>query len=235
MQSNIKQLPAIYLNDIHKCYGKHDSKVDALKNINLEIANGEFLVICGPSGSGKSTLLNILSGIDKPSLGYVVLLNKLLNDLPEKDLATLRSKHLGFIFQFFNLMPVLNAFDNVFYPLVLNGHFDKKAATERSLHFLDSVGLADMRHRKPGQLSGGQQQRVAIARALAHGPQIVVADEPTGNLDLATGEAILDLMLNINQETGTTFVISTHSTQLKERAGRVVEIRDGELAYDSAR
>jgi len=235
MQSNIKALPAIYLNGIYKRYGNNDNKVDALNNINLEISDGEFLALCGPSGSGKSTLLNILSGIDKPSLGYVVLRNKLLNDLPEKDLASLRSKHLGFIFQFFNLMPVLNAFDNVFYPLVLNGHFDTKAATERSLHFLDSVGLADLRDRKPGQLSGGQQQRVAIARALAHEPQIVVADEPTGNLDLATGEAILDLLLNINQQTGTTFVISTHSTQLQARAGRVVELRDGALAYDSAK
>lgn len=235
MQSNIKALPAIYLNGIYKRYGNNENNVEALSNINLEIANGEFLALCGPSGSGKSTLLNILSGIDKPSLGYVVLLNKLLNDLAEKDLASLRSKHLGFIFQFFNLMPVLNAFDNVFYPLVLNGHFDTKAATERSLHFLDSVGLADLRDRKPGQLSGGQQQRVAIARALAHEPQIVVADEPTGNLDLATGDAILDLLLNINQQTGTTFVISTHSTQLKARAGRVVEIRDGALAYDSAK
>jgi len=235
MQSNIKALPAIYLNGIYKHYGNNENNVEALSNINLEIANGEFLALCGPSGSGKSTLLNILSGIDKPSLGYVVLLNKLLNDLAEKDLASLRSKHLGFIFQFFNLMPVLNAFDNVFYPLVLNGHFDTKAATERSLHFLDSVGLADLRDRKPGQLSGGQQQRVAIARALAHEPQIVVADEPTGNLDLATGDAILDLLLNINQQTGTTFVISTHSTQLKARAGRVVEIRDGALAYDSAK
>ncbi|MNB73196.1 putative ABC transporter ATP-binding protein [compost metagenome] len=235
MQSNIKALPAIYLNGIYKRYGNNENNVEALSNINLEIANGEFLALCGPSGSGKSTLLNILSGIDKPSLGYVVLLNKLLNDLAEKDLASLRSKHLGFIFQFFNLMPVLNAFDNVFYPLVLNGHFDTKAATERSLHCLDSVGLADLRDRKPGQLSGGQQQRVAIARALAHEPQIVVADEPTGNLDLATGDAILDLLLNINQQTGTTFVISTHSTQLKARAGRVVEIRDGGLAYDSAK
>lgn len=235
MQSNIKALPAIYLNGIYKRYGNDENNVEALRNINLEIANGEFLALCGPSGSGKSTLLNILSGIDKPSLGYVVLLNKLLNDLAEKDLASLRSKHLGFIFQFFNLMPVLNAFDNVFYPLVLNGHFDTKAATERSLHFLDSVGLADLRDRKPGQLSGGQQQRVAIARALAHEPQIVVADEPTGNLDLATGDAILDLLLNINQQTGTTFVISTHSTQLKARAGRVVEMKDGALAYDSAK
>lgn len=235
MQSNIKALPAIYLNGIYKRYGNNENNVEALSNINLEIANGEFLALCGPSGSGKSTLLNILSGIDKPSLGYVVLLNKLLNDLAEKDLASLRSKHLGFIFQFFNLMPVLNAFDNVFYPLVLNGHFDTKAATERSLHFLDSVGLADLRDRKPGQLSGGQQQRVAIARALAHEPQIVVADEPTGNLDLATGDAILDLLLNINQQTGTTFVISTHSTQLKARAGRVVEIKDGALAYDSTK
>lgn len=235
MHTNIKQLPAIYLKGIFKSYGTNENKVEALKNIDLDIAAGEFLALCGPSGSGKSTLLNILSGIDKPTAGDVIFLNKLMNALSDNDLATIRSKHLGFIFQFFNLIPVLNVFDNVFYPLVLNGQFDAKAARERSHHYLASVGLAHLRDRKPGQLSGGQQQRVAIARALAHEPQVVVADEPTGNLDLATGEAILDLLQKINQDTGTTFIISTHSTQLKERARRVIEIRDGELAYDSAK
>ena len=233
MRSNIKELPDVFLNGIYKSYSSHENKIDALKNINLEISKGEFIALCGPSGSGKSTLLNILSGIDQPSVGNVFFLNKHLTILPEKDLATIRGKHLGFIFQFFNLIPVLNAFDNVFYPLVLNGHFKSKEAKERSLHFLDSVGLTHMKDRKPGQLSGGQQQRVAIARALAHGPRVVVADEPTGNLDHATGEAILDLLFEINQKTATTFIISTHSTQLKERARRVVEIKDGEIAYDS--
>lgn len=229
MSGIIKELPVIALNNIYKSYGTGEGKVEALKDINLEIAKGEFLALCGPSGSGKSTLLNVLSGIDKPTAGTVMFLKKLLNTMPEEQLSVIRGKHLGFIFQFFNLMPVLNAFDNVFFPLALNGHFTKKEAKERALHFLDSVGLADFIDRKPGQLSGGQQQRVAIARALAHEPQVVIADEPTGNLDLATGEAILDLMLKINQETRTTFIISTHSSQLKERANRVVEIKDGEL------
>lgn len=233
MKSNIKVLPAISLSEIHKSYGAGAGKVDALKNINLDIARGEFLALCGPSGSGKSTLLNILSGIDKPTAGTVMFLNKLLNQLPEEQLSVIRGKHLGFIFQFFNLMPVLNVFDNVYFPLVLNGHFGKKEAKERTLHFLDSVGLSGFIDRKPGQLSGGQQQRVAIARALAHEPKVVIADEPTGNLDLATGEAILDLLLNINQQTGTTFVISTHSSELKARARRVVEIQDGVLVHDS--
>ncbi|NYU08734.1 ABC transporter [Enterobacteriaceae bacterium CCUG 67584] len=233
MSGIIKELPAISLNNIYKSYGTGEGKVEALKDINLEIAKGEFLALCGPSGSGKSTLLNVLSGIDKPTAGTVMFLKKLLNTMPEEQLSVIRGKHLGFIFQFFNLMPVLNAFDNVFFPLVLNGHFTKKEAKERALHFLDSVGLASFMDRKPGQLSGGQQQRVAIARALAHEPQVVIADEPTGNLDLATGEAILDLMLKINQETRTTFIISTHSSQLKERANRVVEIKDGELVNAS--
>lgn len=235
MRSSVKELPAIFLSDIYKSFGSNENKVEALKNINLEIAKGEFMALCGPSGSGKSTLLNTLSGIDKPSSGTVIFLNKMLNDLQADELAAIRSKHLGFIFQFFNLLPVLNVFDNVFYPLVLNGHFSPKEARERTLHFLDSVGLAQLTDRKPGQLSGGQQQRVAIARALAHEPQVVVADEPTGNLDMATGEAILDLLMTINQQTRTTFIISTHSTQLKDRAQRVIEIKDGELAYDSAR
>ena len=229
MSGIIKELPVIALNNIYKSYGTGEGKVEALKDINLEIAKGEFLALCGPSGSGKSTLLNVLSGIDKPTAGTVMFLKKLLNTMPEEQLSVIRGKHLGFIFQFFNLMPVLNAFDNVFFPLALNCHFTKKEAKERALHFLDSVGLAGFIDRKPGQLSGGQQQRVAIARALAHEPQVVIADEPTGNLDLATGEAILDLMLKINQETRTTFIISTHSSQLKERANRVVEIKDGEL------
>lgn len=235
MKNSVNALPAIVLSDISKQFGTGESQVGALKGVNLEIAKGEFIALCGPSGSGKSTLLNILSGIDQPSAGQVIFLNHLLNALPEKEMAAIRGQHLGFIFQFFNLIPVLNVLDNIFYPLVLNGYCDKKEAKARALHALDSVGLAQLARRKPGQLSGGQQQRVAIARALAHQPDVVVADEPTGNLDLATGEAIMDLLLKINQQTQTTFIVSTHSTQLKDRAKRVIEITDGELTYDSAR
>ncbi|TNL06781.1 lipoprotein-releasing system ATP-binding protein LolD [Kosakonia cowanii] len=235
MKNSVNALPAIILSDISKQFGTGESPVSALKGVNLEIAKGEFIALCGPSGSGKSTLLNILSGIDQPSAGQVIFLNHLLNALPEKEMAAIRGQHLGFIFQFFNLIPVLDVLDNIFYPLVLNGYCDKKEAKARALHALDSVGLAQFARRKPGQLSGGQQQRVAIARALAHQPGVVVADEPTGNLDLATGEAIMDLLLKINQQTQTTFIVSTHSTQLKDRAKRVIEITDGELTYDSAR
>ncbi|WP_367163070.1 ABC transporter ATP-binding protein [Kosakonia cowanii] len=235
MKNSVNALPAIVLSDISKQFGTGESQVSALKGVNLEIAKGEFIALCGPSGSGKSTLLNILSGIDQPSAGQVIFLNHLLNALPEKEMAAIRGQHLGFIFQFFNLIPVLNVLDNIFYPLVLNGYCNKKEAKARALHALDSVGLAQLARRKPGQLSGGQQQRVAIARALAHQPDVVVADEPTGNLDLATGEAIMDLLLKINQQTQTTFIVSTHSTQLKDRAKRVIEITDGELTYDSAR
>ena len=234
MANLIKELPAILLIDIFKSYGAGENRVDALKNINLEIKKGEFLALCGPSGSGKSTLLNILSGIDRPTFGTTLFLDKALNNLDESQLSLIRSKHLGFIFQFFNLIPVLSAFDNVYYPLILNENYSKKAASELALHYLERVGLYELRDRKPGQLSGGQQQRVAIARALANNPEIVVADEPTGNLDLATGEAILDLLMQINQDIGTTFIISTHSTQLKDRANRVIEIKDGELVSDSA-
>ena len=235
MKNSVNALPAIVLSDISKQFGTGESQVSALKSVSLEIAKGEFIALCGPSGSGKSTLLNILSGIDQPSAGQVIFLNHLLNDLPEKKMAAIRGQHLGFIFQFFNLIPVLNVLDNIFYPLVLNGYCDRKEAKARALHALDSVGLAQLARRKPGQLSGGQQQRVAIARALAHQPGVVVADEPTGNLDLATGQAIMDLLLKINQQTQTTFIVSTHSTQLKDRAKRVIEITDGELTYDSAR
>ncbi|MFT4274604.1 MAG: ABC transporter ATP-binding protein [Pantoea sp.] len=235
MKNNIRALPAIQLIDVCKSYGFAENKVDALKNINLEIKKGEFLALCGPSGSGKSTLLNVLSGIDKPDAGITLFLNKSLNELHENQLSAVRSRHLGFIFQFFNLIPVLSAFDNVYYPLILNGHFPRKTAQELAWHYLDSVGIRALGDRKPGQLSGGQQQRVAIARALANQPDVVVADEPTGNLDMATGDTILDLLLRINQDTGTTFIISTHSMQLKDRAKRVIEIEDGELVSDSIR
>ncbi|MGP3590094.1 ABC transporter ATP-binding protein [Vagococcus sp. WN89Y] len=234
MHSKVKMLPVIMLNDVSRSYGVKESKVEALKNVNLEVFSGEFLALCGPSGSGKSTLLNILAGIDKPNSGTVILFRKLLNQLQEKELAAIRSHYLGFIFQSFNLIPVLNAFDNVYYPLILNGHISKSEAKERAAHYLSSVGLADMGYRKPGQLSGGQQQRVAIARALAHKPQLIVADEPTGNLDQVTGESIIELLVDINRRNGTTLVISTHSLQLKARAQRVVEICDGEMTYDSA-
>jgi putative ABC transport system ATP-binding protein len=217
------------LQDVCRYFGNDNNRVEALRNINLEIAKGEFVALCGPSGSGKSTLLNILSGIDKPTSGMVLFRNKALNELNENQLSAVRARHLGFVFQFFNLIPVLSAFDNVCYPLVLNGNLSRQAAKEASRHYLERVGLGALAHRKPGELSGGQQQRVAIARALAHQPQVIVADEPTGNLDQATGEAILDLMLEMNQQTGTTFIISTHSSQLKERARRVIEIEDGEL------
>ncbi|MDR7341877.1 putative ABC transport system ATP-binding protein [Pantoea alhagi] len=229
MTSHIRELPALALSAVSKSYGHNEGKVDALTAINLEIAHGEFVALCGPSGSGKSTLLNILSGIDQPSSGTVLFFGKMLNALHEKQLSAIRSQYLGFIFQFFNLIPVLSAFDNVCYPLLLNGRYQKNEANARAWDYLQRVGLAHLAQRKPGQLSGGQQQRVAIARALAHQPKLVVADEPTGNLDSATGEAIVDLLIKINQETGTTFVISTHSAQLKARAGRVVAIRDGRI------
>jgi putative ABC transport system ATP-binding protein len=232
MANAIKELPAIILSGINKSFGSNQNKVEALKNINLEIAAGDFVALCGPSGSGKSTLLNILSGIDQPTSGTVMLLNKVLNNLNENQLSQLRRQHLGFIFQFFNLIPVLSAFDNIFYPLILNGNYSKKEAQARALHYLNSVGLSHLADRKPGELSGGQQQRVAIARALAHDPTVVVADEPTGNLDLATGDEVLDLLIKINEQTKTTFIISTHSSQLKERARRIVEIKDGELVSE---
>ncbi|URQ62125.1 ABC transporter ATP-binding protein [Pantoea alhagi] len=229
MTSNVRELPAISLSEVSKSYGRNESKVDALKAINMEIAHGDFVALCGPSGSGKSTLLNILSGIDRPTSGTVIFFGKMLDSLNEKQLSVIRSQQLGFIFQFFNLMPVLTALDNVCYPLLLNGRYHKKEARERALDYLNSVGLVHLAHRKPAQLSGGQQQRVAIARALAHQPRLVVADEPTGNLDSTTGGAILDLLTKINQDTGTTFIISTHSAQLKERARRIIEIRDGQI------
>ena len=229
MSGMIKELPMISLNNIYKSYGSGEGKVDALKNINLEIEKGEFLALCGPSGSGKSTLLNILSGIDKPGFGSVMFLRKLLNNLPEEQLAEIRGKHLGFIFQFFNLIPVLSVFDNVFYPLVLNGHIGKKEAKERALHFIESVGLAGYTERKPGQLSGGQQQRVAIARALAMDPICMLFDEPTSALDPEMINEVLDVMVSLAKE-GMTMMVVTHEMGFaKKVADHVIFMDAGEI------
>ena len=213
MSGIIKELPTISLNNIYKSYGSGEGKVDALKNINLEIEKGEFLALCGPSGSGKSTLLNILSGIDKPTVGSVMFLKKLLNHLPEDQLSAIRGKHLGFIFQFFNLIPVLSVFDNVFFPLVLNGHVGKKEAKERALHFIDSVGLAGFTDRKPGQLSGGQQQRVALARSLVKRPKLLLLDEPMSALDKQIRQKTQIELVKILEQVGVTCIMVTHDQE----------------------
>lgn len=227
----VQPLPVVYMQQASKSFGKGAGTITALNAITTQINDGEFIALCGPSGSGKSTLLNLMAGIDFPTGGNVFLMGQDLETLNDKQTARLRADHIGFVFQFFNLLPVLSVFDNVYYPLMLNG-FSRRVAHEQVMDMLEKVGLSNHYKRPPGELSGGQQQRVAIARALVKKPRLVVADEPTGNLDTRTGHEIIDLLLNMNQALKTTFVISTHSLQLRDRARRVLEIEDGVLKND---
>ncbi len=216
--------------NVTKEYALGKQWVQALKGVNLHIEKGEFLAIAGPSGSGKSTLLNLIGCIDSPSSGTIAINGRDVTGRTPDELADLRAREIGFIFQTFNLLPVLSAQENVEYPLLRRKDVSKEERCRRVAHYLDVVGLERFAHHRPNELSGGQRQRVAIARALATQPSIVLADEPTANLDHKTGESILQLMKEINQKEGTTFIFSTHDPLVMEMADRVVTIRDGEIA-----
>jgi putative ABC transport system ATP-binding protein len=220
------------LENIHKVY--HIGKIDfpALRGISFSIEEGEFLSIAGPSGSGKTTVLNLLGCLDKPSQGKIFLEEKDITALPTAKLADVRRKNIGFVFQTFNLIPVLTAMENVEFPLILEGQHDTKERHQVTEEILTEVGLKDFLHRRPNEMSGGQQQRVAVARALVKKPKLVLADEPTANLDSVTGEEILQLMLELNQKTSTTFVFSTHDKMVMDFARRIIRLRDGKIESD---
>jgi putative ABC transport system ATP-binding protein len=202
--------------------------LDALKGVSLEISKGDFVAIAGPSGSGKSTIMNIIGLIDTPTRGSVSIDGKKLETLGREELTALRQSDIGFVFQSFNLLPVLNDFENVELPLLLGPNPPGKAARKNYVEeLLCHVGLADRMKHTPAELSGGQQQRVAIARALVCRPKIVIADEPTANLDSANGERILNLMKKVNQEDGATFIFSTHDPTIWEMANHIVFLQDG--------
>ena len=224
-------MAVIALENVEKEYQLGQTRVPALRGIDLEIGEGEMLCFMGSSGCGKSTLLNLIGGIDHPTAGRVVLCGEDLEKMDDYRLSAWRNRNLGFIFQNFNLVPVLNAFENVEHPLLLrkNGSADRRRKVER---MLELVGMSEhMRHR-PDQLSGGQRQRVAIARALVTEPQVVLADEPTASLDSATGAMILELMREFNWERRTTFIFSTHDHQVTGYARRIVRLKDGKVAHD---
>ena len=211
-----------------KLYQQGDVEVHALRGVDLTIAEGEFSALVGPSGSGKTTLLNLIGGLDKPSSGTVHVSGSALDAMGERELSRYRLNNLGFIFQAYNLVPVLTALENVEFVMVLQG---RPAAECRkiALGYLERVGLADMAHRRPKALSGGQQQRVAVARALAGEPSLVLADEPTANLDSDTAVGLLDLMARMNREEGVTFLFSTHDPRVMQRAQRVITLQDGQI------
>jgi putative ABC transport system ATP-binding protein len=208
--------------------GGHELPV--LKSITLDVPDGSFVAILGPSGSGKSTLLGLLAGLDRPTTGRVWLDGVELGSLSEDERARLRGQKVGFVFQSFQLIPTLTARENIQVPLELRGLEAQKRADE----LLGRVGLADRGHHYPAQLSGGEQQRVALARAFSHRPRVLFADEPTGNLDAATGARVIELMSELNREVGTTLVLVTHDQSLAARAGRIVRLHDGALLSDTA-
>ncbi len=224
--------PIVELLDVVKEFPLGKVTVRALRGVSLTIGRGEFVAIAGPSGSGKTTLLNQVGCVDTPTRGTVRIDGQSTSDLSESDLTKLRLHKLGFIFQTFNLVPVLDLAQNVELPLLLKGGLTRAERERRVRTIIDQVGLTDQLGQRPNELSGGQRQRVAIARALVTGPSIVLADEPTANLDSATGEQILDLMEALNRDEGTTFIFSTHDDKVMAHARRLVSLVDGEIAED---
>ena len=219
-------VPAVKVVDIHKVYQLKGEEVHALRGINLEIPHGEYLSVMGPSGSGKTTLFNMIGGIDRPTKGDIFIDGVDLAKIPSRAMAWLRCRKIGYIFQTFNLIPVLTAMENVTLPMIFAG-VDREERARRGKEILESVGLGERLNHKPAELSGGQQQRVAIARALANNPVIVLADEPTGNLDLHTGLEIITLLREMNKEKGVTIIAATHDLKMIDVSDRILYLRDG--------
>jgi len=219
-------MPVLEAAQVHKRYQLGEHTVDALAGVDFKVERGEFVAIMGPSGSGKSTLLHLLGGLDTPTQGEITLADKQLSKLSEYQSTLARRHNVGFVFQFFNLLPTLTAEENIMLPLIIDGKDPKKFA-ERLEHLLDLVNLDDRRHHKPDQLSGGQQQRVAVARALVTQPAILLADEPTGNLDTKTGTAIMELLQRSCQELNQTVIVVTHDPKAAAYAQRIIFLRDG--------
>ncbi|HOA90966.1 MAG: ABC transporter ATP-binding protein [Bacillota bacterium] len=212
--------------ELGKTYRDGEKETEVLRGINLEIDEGEFVAIAGPSGSGKSTLLGLLAGLDRPTTGQVFIGETEITTLPESRLAKIRGRMLGFVFQSFNLIPTLTALENIELPMILN----KKPDPQRARELLDLVGLSHRSRHYPSQLSGGEQQRVAIARALVCDPPIILADEPTGNLDSKNSQTVIDLLLSLNSEKQKTIVLVTHDMDFAAKAQRIVHINDGRIS-----
>lgn len=227
-------MAVVSCNGLWKTYVQAEQEVHALSDVSIEIERGEFLSLCGPSGSGKTTLLNLIGGLDAPTRGSIYLDGENIGGLSRSDLSLLRLRKIGFIFQSFNLIPVLSAQENVEFVMQLQG-VSKSERSARAQAVLNRVGLEGMFHRRPAELSGGQQQRVAVARAIVTNPSLVLADEPTANLDSSTAENLIDLMSEMNVEDGITFVFSTHDPRVMNHARRIVNLKDGKIISDEKR
>jgi putative ABC transport system ATP-binding protein len=223
--------PAVRTADLWKIFEHDGIAVEAVRGVSLRIERGEFVVLAGPSGSGKTTLLNLIGGLTRPTRGRVWVDEQDITDLPERRLAQLRLERLGFVFQAYNLLPVLTALENAEFTLLLRGVPEEERRRVVTDLFA-KIGIGGLENRRPGKLSGGQQQRVAVARAVVGEPALVLADEPTANLDTASSNALLDVMTTLNQELGTTFVFATHDTDLMARARRLIRLVDGAITSD---
>jgi putative ABC transport system ATP-binding protein len=232
-ETNLGQV-VVQVEAATKIYQRDSIAVNALGGVDLEIRKGDFAVLVGPSGSGKTTLLNLIGGLDKPTSGRILVVGTDLGRMSKSELARLRLRQIGFVFQEFNLIPVLSAIENVEFIMLLQGVPDVQRRA-RSAALLKELGLEGLEHRRPNELSGGQQQRVAVARALAAEPIIVLPDEPTANLDSKAGGALMDMMRRLNEERAATFVFSTHDPMVVERAKRVIRLRDGRIEADERR
>ncbi len=221
----------IKTEDLKKTYRDNGMEVPAVRGLDLTIRAGEFSAIVGPSGSGKTTLLNIISGLDSPTSGKVWLKGHLLSDMSGRQLSDFRRDHIGFVFQAYNLIPVLTVRENIEYIMMLQG-IKKSRRQQRVREILQKVGLPDMEDRLPPKLSGGQQQRVAIARAMVSRPDLILADEPTANLDSDTGAGLIDMMHELNQQTAMTFLFSTHDRMVMDKATRIITLKDGLISGD---
>ena len=224
----------VEVEDVRKVYEQGEVEVRALDGVSLTVAAGEFTALCGPSGSGKTTALNLIGALDTPTAGKIRLEGNDLGSMNRKELSRLRRDRIGFVFQAYNLLPVLTAYENAEIVLAVQGVADDERR-RRVTKLLAEVGLEGMEDRRPAELSGGQQQRVAIARAIASNPAIVLADEPTANVDSTTAETLLDMMQSLNRERGVTFLFSTHDPRVMERAGRIVRLVDGRVESDELR
>ena len=227
-------MSVIKVENITKIYNETKVPVNALNGVSFEIQEGEFTAIVGPSGCGKTTLLNILGGLDHPTSGRVEISNTDITEMKDGDLIDFRLKNIGFVFQAYNLIPVLTNLENVEFIMLLQ-KVDKKKRIERSMNLLEQMGIADKAHQRPSELSGGQQQRVAVARALASKPNFILADEPTANLDSVSTSNLLDMMAVMNKEEKETFIFSTHDQRVIDKARRVITLEDGKVISDEIR
>ncbi len=225
------KLPVVQIRDVIKTFPVGGGEITVLKGLSFDVKSGEFISIVGPSGNGKSTLLNMITGIDRPTRGEVIVTGREVHKMSENQLAAWRGQHVGIIFQFFQMLPALTLLQNVMLPMDFAKKFTPRERKERALQLLETVDLADQANKLPGNVSGGQQQRAAIARALANDPELLVADEPTGNLDTRTANDVFDMFVQLVKQ-GKTLVMVTHDKELSRRVPRVVEIIDGKITRD---